>query len=123
MGQAGRDSAEARADGLDWQLENTTAAVPSRSATIAPGMRLERARQRIIASTVPAASASRLGERVETRGQSFHALPENARDLGELQAEEILDLGAGDQDGDAVGEADDDGRGMNFTAVPMPVSP
>ena len=27
----------------------------------------------------------------------------------ELQAEEILDLGAGDQDGDAVGEADDHG--------------
>ena len=38
-------------------LNNTTAAVPSRKATIAPGIRLETARQKIITSTVPAASA------------------------------------------------------------------
>ena len=44
---------------------------------------------------------------MEARGQSFHAQPEDAWNFGELQAEEILYLSAGDQDGDAVGKADD----------------
>src|ERR1019366_5198213 len=91
-------------------LNRMTAAVPSRKATIAPGIRLEMAPQRMITRTVPAASAvAVIGKRVEARGQSFHAQPEDAWNFGELQAEEILDLGAGDQDGDAIGEADDDG--------------
>ena len=40
--------------------------------------------------------------------QRLHAQPEHAGNFLELQTEEIFDLRAGDQDGDAVGEADDD---------------
>ena len=43
---------------------------------------------------------------MEAPGQGLHAQPEDARNLGELQAEEIFHLSAGDQNGDSVGEAD-----------------
>ena len=49
--------------------------------------------------------------------------PELAGNLVDVQAEEIFDLRAGDQDRDAVGESETTGRGMNFTAEPMPVTP
>jgi hypothetical protein len=39
------------------------------------------------------------------------------------QPEEIADLRARDQDGDAVREATTTGRGMNLTADPIPVTP
>ena len=41
-------------------------------------------------------------------GEQLHARQEFAGDCGRAQAEEVLDLRGGDQDGDAVGEADDD---------------
>jgi len=54
---------------------------------------------------------SRYRKWVEVAGQRLHTLPEDAGDFGELQAEEIFHLSAGDQDGDAVGEADHDRTG------------
>ena len=48
---------------------------------------------------------------MEIESESLHAQPEDPGNFFELEAEEILDLGAGDQDGDAIGEADDDGPG------------
>ncbi len=50
-------------------------------------------------------------QRAEVAGQRFHAEPEDAGDLVQVQTEEISHLGAGDQNGDAVGESDDDGPG------------
>lgn len=41
--------------------------------------------------------------------QGFHAKPENAGDFVEMQAQEVFHLGAGNEDGDAIGESDDDG--------------
>jgi hypothetical protein len=38
--------------------------------------------------------------------KGLHAQPEFAGDLGQLQSEEILDLGTGNQYGDAVGKSD-----------------
>ncbi len=48
---------------------------------------------------------------MEVAGEGFHAQPEDAGNFVEVQAEEVFDLRAGDQDGDAVGESDDDGAG------------
>ena len=45
---------------------------------------------------------------MEAIGQRFDAQPEDARNFVEMQSEEIFDLGAGDQDRNAVGESDDD---------------
>ena len=43
---------------------------------------------------------------MEISGNRRHASPEVARDLINLQAEEVFDLSAGDEDRDTIGEAD-----------------
>src|SRR5258708_33920757 len=45
---------------------------------------------------------------MEIAGQGLHAQPEDAGDFVETQSEEDFDLRAGEEDGDAVGESDDD---------------
>ena len=76
-------------------------------AMIAPGIRLERARHSSIVATVAAASNVAASENVGAAcGEGFHPQPEFAGNLGQLQAEEILDLRAGDQHRDAVGKTD-----------------
>ena len=53
---------------------------------------------------------------MEVAGQRLHAERENTGDFVETQSEEIFYLGAGDQDGDAVGESDDNGTRNEFHA-------
>ncbi len=53
-------------------------------------------------------------ERAEIASESFDAGQEFAGDFFDLQAEEIFDLSTGDDDGDAVGEADDHRTGDEF---------
>ena len=48
---------------------------------------------------------------MEAPGQRLHAHPEDAGYFVELQPKEIFHLGAGDEDGDAIGETDDHGPG------------
>src|SRR5271166_1709106 len=45
---------------------------------------------------------------MEASRQSFYAKPEHAGNFVEMQAEEVFDLRAGDQHGDAVGESNYD---------------
>ena len=60
-------------------------------------------------SSVKTARAVASNESVwKLRGERLHSQPEDARNLVEVQSEEVFDLRAGDQNGDAVGEADDD---------------
>ena len=47
-------------------------------------------------------------ERVHRLDEQFHAREELARWVADAQTEEVLDLGGGNQQGDAVGEAQDD---------------
>ncbi len=112
MRQAAGNSVETRADGFHRQLENPNgAAFPGRRATIAPGnARRKSAADIRMMTTVTAASAVASNENgMEILGQRLHAQPEHAGNFFQMQAEEIFHLRAGDQDGDAVGEADDDG--------------
>jgi hypothetical protein len=46
--------------------------------------------------------------------ENLSAADEVARDGAGVKAEEVFDLSAGDEDGDAVGEADDDGARNEF---------
>ena len=55
--------------------------------------------------------------------QQFDAREEFAGDGRSGEAEEILDLRGGDQERDAVGEADGHGTRNELTAVPRPVKP
>ena len=76
---------------------------------------MEIPRQITMMATVPAASSVASIEMVwKLEGESFDALPENAGNFFELQAKEVFDLRAGDEDGDTVGEADDDGPRDKF---------
>ena len=52
--------------------------------------------------------------RGSARGQSLHPQPEFSRNFFQTQAEEILDLGAGDQDRDSIGEAQHHGTRNEF---------
>jgi len=56
-------------------------------------------------------------------GEDLDAAGKVAGNRAGAQAEEVFDLGAGDEGGDAVGEADDHRAGINFTAMPRPVTP
>ena len=63
-------------------------------------------------ASVPRPSASADGLKLaKWAARSFDAGQELAGDGGGAEAEEVLDLGGGDEDGDAVGEADDDRAG------------
>ena len=53
---------------------------------------------------------------MEIAGERIHALPEDSGNFVEMHSEEIFDLRAGDEDGDAIGESDDDGPGNEFHA-------
>jgi hypothetical protein len=57
-------------------------------------------------------------KRFEMACQDVHTLPEDARNLVYLQAEEVLDLGAGNEHGDAVGKADHDRPRNEFDRSP-----
>ncbi len=46
---------------------------------------------------------------VKVKRQRFHAQPEHAGNFLQLETEEVLDLGAGNEDGNSVRKADDDG--------------
>ena len=87
-------------------LSRNAAKVAPSMAMIAPGIRLEMMRHSGVVATSPAASRGRqrkCGGGVE----GLHPQPEFAGDPGQMQAEEILDLRAGNQYGDAVGKAND----------------
>ena len=89
-------------------LSRNAATVAPSMAMIAPGIRLETTRQSSIVATVPA--ASRVAVQRKCWGgvkKRLHPQPEFAGDLGQMQAEEIFDLRAGNQHCDAVGKADD----------------
>src|SRR5436190_923676 len=48
------------------------------------------------------------GQGMKVAGERFQAKPEHAWDFVEVKSEEILDLRAGDQHGNSVGESDHD---------------
>ncbi len=50
--------------------------------------------------------SSRHGDGVPRRAEGFHAMEEVSRDTVHAQAKEVANLSAGDEDGDAVREAD-----------------
>ena len=109
-GKPGGDSAETRADGFHRQLEQDDGCGAEQESDDCAGDAIgEGAAENHHQHRACGQRGRGVGKRVEAAGQSFHALPEDAGNFGELQAEEILYLRAGDQDGDAVGEADDDG--------------
>ena len=88
----------------------TTSRVPAKSATMYAGMRGAKRRVSRTSASAPAAS------RVVPQGYTGCGLCEYAEAADEVawdgagaEAEEVLDLGAGDEDGDAVGEAHDAG--------------
>ena len=108
--KAAGDAAELGADRLDRQLK-------SRDRDRAEDQRHDRAgharqpprheqdeRQR-----ADAQRQRRRMERVHRLDEQFHAREKLARWVTDAQAEEVFDLGGGDQQGDAVGEAEDDG--------------
>jgi len=53
-------------------------------------------------------------QRAEVASEDFHAREKNTRDAFDLEAEEVLNLRAGNNHGDAVGETDDDGAWYEF---------
>ena len=86
-----------------------TAAVPASSATIDPGSRGSHFGTSRISASDPVASAN--CERIDRRQRAAdraHAGEELARIAGQRQAEEVLDLRRGDEQRDAVREAEDD---------------
>ena len=77
-----------------------------------PGMRRVRyGKQRMMArEATPTAMVSGRGGG-DVVGEEFDAGEEVAGDGGGCKSKEIFDLGGGDEEGDAVGEADGDGAG------------
>jgi hypothetical protein len=65
----------------------------------------------------------RHGDGVPGRAEGFYAMEEVAGNVAHAESKEVANLSAGDEDGDAVCETDDDWRGKYLTAVPMPVMP
>ena len=87
--------------------------VAASSATIEPGTRGKNLGMKIIRASEPrpTASAVRLVVAEVVSQSALHACEELAGIFLHRQAEEIFDLRGGDQQGDAVGESDDDGAG------------
>ena len=96
-------------DGLDWKPSAQQTAVAPNSARTVPGMRPLMRRMTTMKASDAAASPVATGSRVDQcLAQHLQTAEKLAWDLFDLQAEEVLDLGAGDQHGDAVRETDDD---------------
>ena len=104
------DSAEARADRLDRQSEEGhQRGAQRRAPRCGPGMRGENLRQTISTSDgrrprAPLPRTTACGNCAASASMRARI----ARNFIQLQSEEVFDLRAGDQDRDAVGEADDD---------------
>ena len=105
-------------------LNKTTAAVPSRKATIAPGIRLETARQKIITSTVPAASAVAVYDKVWKLPASASMRCQNTPGtLASCKPKKSFTWVLAIRMAIPLVKPMTTGRGINFTAVPMPAMP
>ena len=108
--QARRDPAEARADRLDVETEERAAAtVPPTSAMTVPGMRGYRRRSTIIPASAQPARIVAVGEIVDAlRARPTMRAANSDGTTAISQPEEILDLRARNEHGDAVREPDHD---------------
>ncbi len=110
--QAARNAAEAGADGFDGKVKEDADGSTEEHGNDGGGHASREARQH-----------QQNGQRAETkpergwieagpvRGKKLDAGKKLAGNGGGAEAEEVLDLGGGDQHGDAVGETDDDHAG------------
>ena len=92
-----------------WRPLAATIAEPASSAMMLPGMRRETRRQPRMTAMVPSASTVAAPDAVPAEDASRRSAAEKvSRQRRRLQAEQVADLRARDQDRDAVGEADHD---------------
>jgi hypothetical protein len=106
--QAARNAAEFAANGLDWKMEEEGDCRASQDGNDGGGNSASEARKQHEYGERTKAKSQCVGiEAGKVGSQQLHARKELAGNGGGAQAEEVLDLGGGDQDGDAVGEADD----------------
>ena len=122
--QARRNAAEARADGLDRQMADHTTTVPPTSATIVPGTPLRHdSRQNQDRATTPA-RGRRAGSIVPSAGVAMRSRSANSpAPLGHAQPRKSLICVLAMSTAMPLVKPTTTGRGMNRTAVPMPVAP
>ena len=108
MRQAAGNSAEARADGFHRQLEQERGHGRAQHGDDRAGNAIgDDAAEQHRGHSPGRQQRGRQRKCVGRRTKRLHAQPEFAGNLVQMQAEEIFDLGAGNQHGDAVGKADD----------------
>ena len=104
-------------------LRRYAARVAPSMAMIGPGMRSEMLGRPALLRPCRRRAMSRAGQGGKCCRQHFHPQPEFAGNLLDVQAEEVFDLGAGDQHGNAIGESEDHRARNKFHRRPMPVAP
>ena len=108
--QPAGNAAKARADGFDRQLEQERGQRGSQhghNRARECGWK-SRGRPAITATVLAASSVACRDQVGPAAARAFIRSQNSLGNFVEMQSEEIFDLGAGDQNGDAVGEADDD---------------
>ncbi len=107
-GQTAGDAAEAGADGFDRKMQQCDGGGRAESDDNGAGDTLGIFQaENHDGQGSERHGGSLPGNGVRGLGERLHAVEEIARDVVHAQAEQVPDLSAGDQDGNAVGEADD----------------